>query len=463
MNKLLKKSIAFIAVASMAFSLCIVDSGLYGEGYRGDNGLITANALTSKKALIEMDVYKYISPTAENPNGVIGDKLEDKRLILPQDNYMLKIRLSENGADILKDGVLSLATYIDYDSKKITITSNSTSVNGEVLSSQKDKNIFDSGLKNLGDSAVSFKKNIFDNFITNTTTPTDGVNSLSILQSVKDGNYGDGNKFYKGLEADNVIAAITFSVDQMATSIDDSFLTFESSINEMTVFNSGVTDDKTTYNDQFDKDKLSSVEEFKNTERLIGEPKNIALNIGNPGEGDPTDDKTLNIYYTKDFRDTGFSILDDNGLNYDADYRASRVVTVPGSSDKVDIGLFSSTEKIPSLSMNPNEAGKIEYSYSLRSGVSDVKVDRVLKTHYLRGDVNNDGEIAKIDEVLVNEVNRRIYKNIKLGINEDKNTYFLRAIDVDRDKFSTHHDAFRIQMDRTGIQFIIQDYSYLVK
>ncbi len=463
MKDLLKKSIAFIAVASMAFSFYLGDIDLDKKDSTGFNGLITASAVTSKKALIEMDVYKYISPTAENPNGVIGDKLEDKRLILPKDNYMLKIRLSENGADILKNGVLSLATYIDYDSTKITITSNSTSVDGEVLSSQKDKDIFDSGLKNGGASAVSFKKNIFDNFITNTVSATAGVDRISILQSVKDGNYGDGNKFYKGLEADDVIAAITFSVDQMATSIDDSFLRFDSSINEMTVFNSEVTEDKTTYNNQFDRDKLSSIEDFKNTERLIGEPKNISLNVGNPGELDPTDDKTLNIYYKKEFRDTGFSVLDDNGLNYDADYRVSRVVTVPGSSDKVDIGLFSSTEKISNLSINPNEMGKIEYSYPLRSGRVDIKTDRSLKTHYLRGDVNNDGEITKIDEVLVNEVNKRIYKNIKLGIHEDKDTYFLRAIDVDRDKFSTHHDAFRIQMDRTGIQLIKQDYSYLVK
>lgn len=492
MGRMFERILSGIIFSVFLISIIIIPYDVIALGIeeRGLQADVKAN-----KPYLEMQIYDYTVPDTGNPLGIIGDApLVEEQLLLPTNNYMLKLRLVDNGSGAFSKGVFDLSTYISYDSTKIKITANSNSspdADGHgLITDPKDKEIFDSGLLKTGESITSFKKGYFENFV-NVGVPNDLDSAsdipnrkiLSISQSSKDGGYGDGSKHFKADDADNVLAAITFSVSQNAVPVDvfelglvktdavdgvDSgvikanYTGFNSDTMELSMFSDTTTGATTTYNDLLgvDDKKYSTLTNPKAIGRNIGEPRNIALSAGN--DSDDSTKSDIYVYYKRQFRDTGYRFTDRNGTDYSKYYTIER--TIAGANPPKILPNYSINEIISNLSDNPNVEQVITYLSSNKgTGKKAPSINRTLHTKYLRGDSDNDGFITKKDDHFMNlQISRNLDLSKMVGNKETIDVYKIRAFDLNFDSFVTANDRFVLNRDINRVVFIPQIYSYIV-
>lgn len=423
----------------------------------------------TERPQLKMEIYDYIPPIdSSDPNdlGVIGNnKLEDnQRLLLPGHSYMVKIVLSSSDNQF-SFGSSSLDTEIEFDSSKLEFTSNSHSgTKTDKMMHEKDKKIFDSGLGNGSNSVTSWHNGYYDTIINTYQIGTTNDARVSILQSRKDGSYTEPEKLFKGPQSgDNVIAALTFKVIETAeyTSTSD-FLRFSSESQEIDVFNDSNTTSRMLYNN-ISQTNYSKFINVNLHQKIVNEPQQFTLKLGNHSEGQTSNLEDLYIYYNKNFRDTGFSLI-DNGYDYSRYYYSNISREVNSNGNLISLPSYSPEESITGLSANPNSTSIITYTLSYKNPSKSGKIlNRNLNILYLIGDVDNNSVIDQNDlDLYYKYIDRKIKLKDMIGLNETEQTYKLRALDTDRDQMISTHDRVLIANEVQNIAYIKQLHSYLV-
>lgn len=461
-----------------------------------DKDIIMRQQKNSNKINLEMEIYDYTPSTSsnnDNDTGTIGDKLVDKQLLLPGNSYMMKLKLSSEDQELLRYGVSSISTYLEYDASKLDFDfglPNSSKEN--LMRNQKARNIFDSGLGKQKESIMSWAKGYYD-IIVNISDSGNGNKILSLLQSAKNGEYGDSSKNFKSENGDNFIACLVFTVKQNALSADrflsddENYIKIKSNLNEIDIFWGNNTNSRTIYNDSYKDDflnsnsntstgtnkkyaKYSDIVTVKGIGRKIGEPEIFTLNKRIEVDGSTALDNDLYIYYTKDFRDTGYILTSTESGNFDYSkyYNISRFSNMPndvtGSNDIINLNKYDSNEKITGLSNHPNTIGTITYTFDYKGqGKSQKTTIRNLNVIYLIGDIDNDGDIDDDDDILFTRyIKRKVNISSMLGKHEDESKYKMRALDINQDTFITVSDQNDLRQDISKHKLIKQRYKFLV-